>query len=126
MRRFLIFLAVLVPLLGCAHVYHNATFEEAIQISKAKARELGVDLQNCDVQADETNTFWNRYAEDTQFYRLNPGLADKLSSRDFWVVSFLPHHSEEIGGFDAGVDVFVDKKDTKVFMVLDGSKTVFY
>jgi hypothetical protein len=120
-KKFLIAIILFLVLIaeGCVHMLKEnrkmLTLDKAKIISEEKAKELGYDLTELEVIADELNLIWNQHRKDAPegFYSLDR----ELRGRQYWAIYYRPKEINQVGG---DLFVFIDKEAGTVIGYLRG------
>lgn len=119
-KRFLIAIILFLVLIaeGCVHILREdkkvLTLDKAIITSGKKVEELGYNLDDLEVIANEQNLIWCQHRKNVSvdFGRLDK----KLESRKYWAIYYRPKKSQ----FGGDLFIFIDKNTGEIIDYLRG------
>ncbi len=103
---------------GCVHILREdkkvLTLDRAIITSGKKVEELGYNLDDLEVIANEQNLIWCQHRKNVSVdFRL---LDEELESRKYWAIYYRPKKSQ----FGGDLFIFIDKNTGEIIDYLRG------
>ena len=91
----------------------NIDREQAIKMANQFLSERKYDLNNKNINLDDSNSKWKEFSSNERFMASNIKTLSKLEGKDYWAVNFYPKEKLILGG---EAWVFVDKHNGEVIL----------